>query len=298
MPKKLTQEQAEADYLRCGWKLKEEYKGNRYSHLVERVECGHAATKPLKCAQRLRSCDACWMYSEEDIKQAFINVNFALTEPYGGDFNRPYKGYCLGCGFEYYKSLNTARNNCGCPQCFFKSQRYTKEEAEQVFLDIGVILDEPLNMDIQYRHDCHCIKAGHKTKKSIFNAQQKSQCRFCYYDSFTIYKDEISKRLAKNSRTRLATAMRQNLTTKKCSSVKDLGCSILELKVHLEVQWEPGMNWSNWGKGRGKWNIDHIRPLASFNWNDPEEQKKAVHYTNLQPLWEPDNLSKGAKWTP
>ena len=52
------------------------------------------------------------------------------------------------------------------------------------------------------------------------------------------------------------------------------------------------MSWQN----HGEWHIDHIRPLASFDLTDPEERMKAGHYTNLQPLWAKDNLSKGCKY--
>ena len=31
------------------------------------------------------------------------------------------------------------------------------------------------------------------------------------------------------------------------------------------------------------------------NLTDPDQQKKCFHYTNLQPLWAKENLSKGNK---
>ena len=65
------------------------------------------------------------------------------------------------------------------------------------------------------------------------------------------------------------------------------------LKQHLESQFKDGMSWNNHGvKG---WHIDHIKPCASFDLTDPEEQKKCFHFSNLQPLWWIDNLKKKDK---
>ena len=71
-----------------------------------------------------------------------------------------------------------------------------------------------------------------------------------------------------------------------------LGCSIDELKGYLESKFENGMSWENYGKGG--WHIDPIKPCASFDLRSELNQKKCFHYTNLQPLWWEDNLSKGS----
>ena len=70
-----------------------------------------------------------------------------------------------------------------------------------------------------------------------------------------------------------------------------LGCSIEELKKYLESKFQQGMTWDNYG--RGGWHIDHIIPSSSAI--DIESLIKLQHYTNLQPLWEADNLRKGSK---
>ena len=51
-------------------------------------------------------------------------------------------------------------------------------------------------------------------------------------------------------------------------------------------------------KGKFGGHIDHIKPLCAFNLMDVEQQKLAFHYTNLQPLWWRENLTKGRKITP
>ena len=67
-----------------------------------------------------------------------------------------------------------------------------------------------------------------------------------------------------------------------------VGCSIEALRTHLENQFTEGMTWDN----PGEWHIDHIKPCASFNLDIEEERHACFHYTNLQPLWGPDNLRK------
>jgi hypothetical protein len=75
-----------------------------------------------------------------------------------------------------------------------------------------------------------------------------------------------------------------------------------ELMNYLEKQFTEGMSRENYGE----WHVDHIRPLASFEFDKYKEGSaefeallgEAWHYTNLQPLWATDNISKGAKWGP
>jgi Uri superfamily endonuclease len=98
-------------------------------------------------------------------------------------------------------------------------------------------------------------------------------------------------RIGRNLRSRLHSALKNNF--KSGSAIKDLGCSIDELKSHLESQFTTQMTWDNYGpKG---WHIDHIKPLCSFDLTNPEQLKEACNYKNLKPLWWTDNLSKGGR---
>ena len=69
-----------------------------------------------------------------------------------------------------------------------------------------------------------------------------------------------------------------------------LGCTFKELEIYLEKKFKAGMSLDNYGFYG--WHIDHIKALCSFNLNNPEERKRAWHYTNLQPLWAKENLHK------
>ncbi len=96
-------------------------------------------------------------------------------------------------------------------------------------------------------------------------------------------------KLQTNLRTRLNSAIKRQC--KSGSAIQDLGCSIKELKLYLEVQFQPGMTWDN----HGEWHIDHIQPLCKFDLTNREELLIVCHYTNLQPLWASDNISKGGR---
>lgn len=101
-----------------------------------------------------------------------------------------------------------------------------------------------------------------------------------------------SFKIGQNLRGRLASALHyQNITTKFNEHTKDLlGCSFSELKVYLENKFTIGMSWDNYGtKG---WHIDHIIPCNSFDLTKEEDRRKCFHYSNLQPLWWYDNISK------
>ena len=76
------------------------------------------------------------------------------------------------------------------------------------------------------------------------------------------------------------------------SCINLLGCTPLQLVKHLEQQFISGMSWGNYGRSEGCWSIDHIKPCASFDLMDQEQQKKCFHYTNLQPLWHIENMRK------
>lgn len=104
------------------------------------------------------------------------------------------------------------------------------------------------------------------------------------------YANDMDFRLSCNLRNRLGKMMRGRI--KNGSAIKDLGCSVEEFRAYLEKLFKPGMNWNNYGFGEGKWNIDHIIPLSSFNLKDRAQFLKACHYSNLQPLWHIENIRK------
>ena len=91
----------------------------------------------------------------------------------------------------------------------------------------------------------------------------------------------------------LRSRLKVYLRGKKSESTRTLiGCTYGFLKNHLEEQFKPGMTWEN--RGMYGWHVDHIVPMSWFGdlLRDPEWQKVACHWTNLQPLWRVENQAK------
>lgn len=99
-----------------------------------------------------------------------------------------------------------------------------------------------------------------------------------------------SYRLRRNLTNRIYIVLK-NKADKKGRTMELTGCSLEDLMKHLESQFKEGMLWENYGK----WHVDHIIPCSSFDLLNEEEQKKCFHYTNLQPLWQIENLKKSNK---
>lgn len=93
--------------------------------------------------------------------------------------------------------------------------------------------------------------------------------------------------------------LRRYIKSKSASKnvVELTGCDIEKLREHIEKQFRDGMSWENYGDYRNNgWNIDHIKPCAVFDFTKEDQLKECFHYTNLQPLWWYENISKGRKW--
>ena len=100
-------------------------------------------------------------------------------------------------------------------------------------------------------------------------------------------KNNLNYRLRSRLSTRIYMAVKKYKKSK--STMQLVGCSLDYLKDYLESQFDDEMSWNNYGE----WHIDHIIPCTSFDLSKPKQQQVCFHYSNLQPLWAIDNMSKG-----
>lgn len=100
-------------------------------------------------------------------------------------------------------------------------------------------------------------------------------------------------------RSKMSSSIAKDISIKTNNSWEEkVGYTLEALMSHLEKQFKPWMNWNNYGKGKGKWNVDHIKPISSFKFksSDDVEFKKCWALNNLQPLEAIENIRKSNKY--
>lgn len=220
------------------------------------------------------------------------------------------KNNCKNCEKQYRqdnKEKNKEKNK-------EYSKQYYKKNAEKIKQYQQDNLEEIKEYSRQYYQD---NKEKNNEQSSQYYQNHLKEMKEYYKQYRKDHKKELNNyennrrksdpihRLVCILRTRLNIALKQK-SFRKISKFKEyIGCSLEELKNHIENQFQPGMNWQNHGRGKDKWHIDHMVPLDACEiysldrtFNDELSTKRLFelcHYTNLQPLWEDDNLKKGNK---
>jgi len=167
-------------------------------------------------------------------------------------------------------------------------KRYTLEHEEQTReTKKRYILNHPEKRKAQARAYYH----RHKEKVKEHNAIKKEENNF----KRKIYNQTHPQaRIAHNLRTRINAMLGGRSKGGRLHLL--VGCDMNFLKQHLENLFTDNMDWGNYGMGMNKWCIDHIIPLDNFDLENEEEQKKAFHFSNLEPMWYCENASKSNRY--
>lgn len=129
--------------------------------------------------------------------------------------------------------------------------------------------------------------------KQSWRARNPDKNRKLGRDYYWRHKNEPWHVVCRRTRARLVAAVSNRETNKYKNTMDLVGCDRNELVSHIQSTFSNGMSWDNYGS----WEIDHVKPCASFDLTDLEQQRRCFHFTNLQALWSKENRSKGAKNT-
>jgi hypothetical protein len=142
-----------------------------------------------------------------------------------------------------------------------------------------------------------------KNKKTILDNRNKRYATKIKNDPVYKLRTRVSSKIHK--------ALHRSGSSKRGQSIMDfLPYTMMELKNHIEQQFEPWMNWDNHGNhdkknyneidsSTWKWNIDHITPQSSLPYASMADDnfQKCWALENLRPLKSIDNIKKGNKLT-
>lgn len=173
--------------------------------------------------------------------------------------------YCKSCRNQYYKSSPTSQEY---------DKRYRTENKEKR----KATVKKHYNNNKQKISDRK--KREYQLNKEKYALKERRRRGNIQYK----IKSNISARI-------------RSLVNKKELGVKTvdiLGCTEVFFKKYIENQFKFGMNWENYGLHG--WHLDHIKPCAAFDLTDEKQLRECFHYSNFQPLWASENLSKGSQF--
>lgn len=175
-------------------------------------------------------------------------------------------------GFLYRKDTKKYRNDCR--KCNSKGcrERYKKNREERL-----------IKKKIYREENRDAVQAS---RRKYYIKNRSKVCKDNHAYARKRYKTDPAYRIMRLIRRAVNDKRRFKIKSDKTNNL--IGCTWKYLKQWIESQMTDTMTFKTI-------HIDHMMPLASFDLTKPEEQRKACHYTNLQPMLPSENLSKGSK---
>jgi hypothetical protein len=216
---------------------------------------------------------------------------------------------CTTCSIEkelnefHKKSSSKDGYRSNCKSCSKEYNRNRKEKQSQYNKEYRIKNRETLknNKKIYYQENIDYFKDKNRESREKMDPKRKSEYSKKYESKYST-KEKRRKRakerldteplfnLKTYIRKRILYSLKNDGYSKKEKTEEILGCSIEEFKKYIESKFQSDMNWGN----QGKWHLDHIKPTSLAK--DEAEMLELNHYSNFQPLWAHDNLSKGNRW--
>jgi hypothetical protein len=209
------------------------------------------------------------------------------------------KSYCKECGKKYYKA-NKERKNAY-DKAYREANKEKLAEQKKAYWEAN---KEKLAEQKKAYYEANKEKfiKWRKANKEKVSEREKIY-REANREKRNAYKKQRKKsdplfRLSINYRSSCRRAFLSIGQKKNTKSLKLLGFKTWqELAEHLEPQFydhpKTGEKMTFDNHGLYGWHIDHIIPLSTAK--TEEDVIKLSHYTNLQPLWAEENLSKSNK---
>ena len=178
-------------------------------------------------------------------------------------------------GFEYlcFRSI--------CKKCDIKGRTLYQKENQDKIKEYRKIYYKK-NKDILKDNSNERCKEWMKNNKE----RRKEYLKIYNIEYLKKRREEPLYKLKTKIRKRIWKSIKSFGLLKNKTTVEILGCSSNHFLKHIETQFQPWMNWDNYGKYNGDfnygWDLDHIIPISSAK--TEKQVYELNHYTNFQPL--------------
>lgn len=193
---------------------------------------------------------------------------------------------CKKCG-ETFIGTNYICNKCKIKEKTSKNVKYTKE---------CIICGKLFETTSKYAKYCSraCEKVSDNKRAKLYRDDPESN----YKQTQRKWRKKWSKTPEGKLRAYMGATLRRCVSSNHNLSVSTaFGYTYKELRGYLQGLFTKDMTWDNYGS---VWQIDHIKPLASFNFFNQDGSinksiiREANNLNNLQPLYIKDNLQKSS----
>jgi hypothetical protein len=192
------------------------------------------------------------------------------------------KKHCPTCNTykilsDFTKQSSSWDNLARMCRCCFNEYKQNKRKNDENYI----------KKEKEYREEYEKSGRRKETNQKRYQEKKEEILAKCVEYNKKRYNEDPLFKIIHLQRTRIGKMMRDLKLNKKVAYKKSklelLGCTGEELKIWIEI-------------GTNGIHIDHIKPICAFDLSSEEEQKRCFHFTNLQPLWAEDNLSKGGNF--
>tara|TARA_R110002020_G_scaffold24198_2_gene79788 strand:- start:8182 stop:9003 length:822 start_codon:yes stop_codon:yes gene_type:complete len=210
-------------------------------------------------------------------------------------------GNCVICNNKFIKYAKTSKccgQSCAKELTSIRNKKWRKDNAETLavkkyeYNKKNRIKLNAMKMGYYYANKPPIVDIQCKECKEYFTPKTRHKHNaFCSRKcSFSNWSKQPKNKLNWAVQDAVRKGLRPKIRIRKSKYLNGLDFTMDELRIHLENQFDDWMNWDN----HGLWHIDHIKPVASFNFTSMEDEdfKKCWALENLQPLKDTENMRK------
>ena len=242
-------------------------------------------------------CNTAFNHGRKDKRICSLECKKAYVKEYKKKFNKNLICNCVVCDKEFSKTntATTCSKECSKERDRLRTKQWRTENREHIYKEKKVYAKDNRDKIIKRRKEIYALKhpiidRECKECNTVFTpSSNANHIKFCSRKCrFNNWLNQPKNKLNCSVQDAVRNGMKN--PNWKSKYFEGLSFTMEELRTHLENQFDDWMNWDN----HGLWHIDHIKPVASFDFISMEDEdfKKCWALENLQPLKDTENMRK------